>query len=87
MIRSDFVSSRQLSKTIPLLEVKYDELMLEITIFYGRLIKHVNAMDENIFLSYSSPSCYLAALHNDHEQVFLCLQLLKQDFCAVAGEQ
>ena len=27
-------------------------------------------MDEGVFLSYSSPSCYLAALHSDEEQVF-----------------
>ena len=42
-------------------------------IFFGRLIKHVNEMDEGVFLSYSSPSCYLAALNSDPGQVFVCL--------------
>ena len=42
-------------------------------ILFGRLIKHVNEMDEGVFLSYSSPSCYLAALNSDPGQVFVCL--------------
>ena len=47
-----------------------DFLNIQILILSRRLIKHVNEMEENIFLSYSSPSCYLAALHSKEEQVW-----------------
>ena len=51
--------------------VWYDDFQnIQIIILSRRLIKHVNEMEENIFLSYSSPSCYLAALHSKEAQVW-----------------